>query len=389
MKRAHYAGRDFRRAITIEDLRRIARRQLPNFGYEYVEGGAEDELSLKRNRDVFERIAWLPRTLAGVGAPDLSTEILGETCHLPIIIAPTGFNGLVWPEGDLALAKAAADAGIPFTLSTVSNYPLAKMTAEVPGRVWFQLYPFKDANFVDRLVDIVQDAGVAVMAVTTDVPIFGAREWDLRNWRAPMKLNLPNMLDVLAHPSWLWRVMIPGGGPKFENLKEFLPPGVQSAMVGARFMATQFNTRLGWEDMERIRGRWKGKLVVKGILCVEDAKRAADVGVDGIVLTNHGGRQLDSCVSGVELLPAVSAEVGNRLTVLVDGGFRRGSDVLKAIALGARGVMVGRPVLYGLAAGGQPGVAHALQILRTEMERVMMLLGCRSLADLGRHLIRS
>ena len=389
MKRAHYAGRDFRRAITIEDLRRIARRQLPNFGYEYVEGGAEDELSLKRNRDVFERIAWLPRTLAGVGAPDLSTEILGETCHLPIIIAPTGFNGLIWPEGDLALAKAAADAGIPFTLSTVSNYPLAKMTAEVPGRVWFQLYPFKDANFVDRLVDIVQDAGVAVMAVTTDVPIFGAREWDLRNWRAPMKLNLPNMLDVLAHPSWLWRVMIPGGGPKFENLKEFLPPGVQSAMVGARFMATQFNTRLGWEDMERIRGRWKGKLVVKGILCVEDAKRAADVGVDGIVLTNHGGRQLDSCVSGVELLPAVSAEVGNRLTVLVDGGFRRGSDVLKAIALGARGVMVGRPVLYGLAAGGQPGVAHALQILRTEMERVMMLLGCRSLADLGRHLIRS
>jgi (S)-mandelate dehydrogenase len=155
------------------------------------------------------------------------------------------------------------------------------------------------------------------------VPIFGAREWDLRNWRAPMKLNLPNVLDVLAHPGWLWRVMIPGGGPRFENLKEFLPPGVQSAMVGARFMATQFNTRLSWDDMERIRGRWKGKLVVKGILCVEDAKRAADVGADGIVLTNHGGRQLDSCVSGVELVPAVSAEVGSRLTVLVDGGSAR------------------------------------------------------------------
>jgi (S)-mandelate dehydrogenase len=201
-----------------------------------------------------------------------------------------------------------------------------------------------------------------------------------------MKLNLPNMLDVLAHPGWLWRVMIPGGGPRFENLKEFLPPGVQSAMVGARFMATQFNTRLSWDDMERIRGRWKGKLVVKGILCVEDAKRAADVGADGIVLTNHGGRQLDSCVSGVELVPAVSQ---SRPAAPCRRQRFPPAPRIKAIALGAHGVMVGRPVLYGLAAGGQPGVAHALQILRTEMERVMMLLGCRSLADLGRHLIRS
>jgi len=389
MRRAYYLGRDFRRAINVEELRRIARRRLPHFSFEYLEGGAEDELALKRNRTVFERIAWLPRTLAGVGTPDLSTEILGEACHLPLIIAPTGFNGMLWPQGDLALARAAADAGIPFTLSTVSNYPLASMTAEVPDRVWFQLYPFKDPNAVDLLIDRAQQAGCRTLVVTTDVPVLGAREWDQRNYRAPMKLSLLSMLDVLAHPGWLRRVMIPNGAPQFENLRELLPPGAQSALAGVRFMGTQINARLSWEDMERIRRRWPGKMVLKGILCVEDSQRAVDVGADGIVLSNHGGRQLDSSVSGVELLPSVTAEFGSRLAILVDGGFCRGSDVLKAIALGAHGVMIGRATLYGLAAGGQPGVAHALGLLRTEMERTLTLLGCRNLGELGRHLVRS
>jgi (S)-mandelate dehydrogenase len=389
MKRSSYRGRDFRRALTIEDLRAVARRRLPNFTFEYVEGGAEDEVALRRNRDVFERIPWLPRTLAGVGTPDLSTEILGETCHLPLIIAPTGFNGMLWPQGDLALARAASDAGIPFTLSTVSNYSLARMTAELPERIWFQLYPFKDPAAVDHLVGRAEQAGCRTLVVTTDVPVLGAREWDQRNYRAPMQLSLRSKLDVLAHPGWLRRVMFPAGAPEFENLKELLPPGAHSALAGVRFMGTQINARLSWEDMARIRARWKGKLVLKGILCVDDARRAVDMGADGIVLSNHGGRQIDSCVSGVELLPAVSAEVGDRITVLVDGGFRRGSDVLKALALGADGVMIGRPALYGLAAGGQPGVAHALGLLRTEMERTLTLLGCRNLDELGRHLVRA
>ena len=389
MKREHYEGDDFRRAITIEDLRHVARRQLPNFSFEYLEGGAEDEVALKRNRDVFERIAWLPRTLAGVGTPDLSTELLGASCRLPLVIAPTGFNGMLWPQGDRALARASADAGIPFTLSTVSNFPLARLTAEIPERTWFQLYPFKDQSFIDRLVDLASGAGVSTLVVTTDVPVLGAREWDQRNYRAPMKLDVANLLDVLAHPGWLRRVMFPRGAPRFENLTEFLPPGADSALAGVRFMGTQLNPRLSWQDMEHIRRRWPGKLVLKGILCVEDAQRSLDVGADGIVLSNHGGRQLDSSVSGVELVPAVSAEFGDRLCVLVDGGFRRGSDVLKAIALGAHGVMIGRAALYGLAAGGEAGVGHALALLRTEMERGMTLLGCRSLAELGRHLIRN
>jgi (S)-mandelate dehydrogenase len=387
--RDHYDGDDFRRAITIEDLRHVARRKLPNFSFEYLEGGAEDEVALRRNRDVFERIAWLPRTLAGVGAPDLSAGILGLSCKLPLVIAPTGFNGMLWPQGDRALARACADAGIPFTLSTVSNFPLAKLTAEFPEHTWFQLYPFKDQSFIDRLVDLASAAGVRTLVVTTDVPVLGAREWDQRNYRAPMKLDLANLRDVLAHPGWLRRVMFPRGAPRFENLREFLPPGADSALAGVRFMGTQLNPRLGWQDMEHIRRRWPGKLVLKGILCVEDAQRSVDVGADGIVLSNHGGRQLDSCVSGVELLAEVSVGFGDRLCVLVDGGFRRGSDVLKAIALGAHGVMIGRAALYGLAAGGEAGVGHALALLRTEMERAMTLLGCRSLAELGPQLIRN
>jgi (S)-mandelate dehydrogenase len=389
MKRTRYAGRDFRRAITIDDLRLVARRRVPNFNFEYIEGGAEDEVTLRRNRDVFERIAWLPRALVGAGPADLGIEIFGRRLNLPIVIAPTGFNGLCWKQGDIALARAAAAAGIPFTLSTASNCAIGRLAAAVPCNLWYQLYAYKDQQVVDRLIDRVGEAGCEVLVITADAPVLGAREWDQRNYSAPMKLSLANKLDVLRHPGWLARIMFPSGAPTFENLTEFLPPGKYSALIGAKYSFSQINSRLSWHDVERIRGRWPGKLVVKGLLCVEDARRSVEAGVDGIVLSNHGGRQLDSCVSGVELLPAVSSEFGDRLTVLVDGGFRRGADVLKAMALGAHGVMIGRSTLYGLAAGGEAGVSHAIGILRTEMERAMLLLGCGSIQDLGRHLIRS
>jgi (S)-mandelate dehydrogenase len=389
VRREHYTGRDFRRAITIEDLRRIARRRLPNFNFEYVEGGAEDEVTLRRNREVFERITWLPRALVGAGPADLGTEFFGRAANLPIIIAPTGFNGLLWKQGDIALASAAAAAGLPFTLSTASNCSITRLAAAVQGSHWYQLYAYKDQSIVDRLIDRVGAAGCEVLVVTADAPVLGAREWDQRNYRAPMQLSLASKLDVLRHPGWLAQIMFPSGAPTFENLAEFLPPGKYSALIGAKYSFSQINSRLSWRDIERIRARWPGKLVVKGLLCVEDARRSVEAGVDGIVLSNHGGRQLDSCVSGVELLPAVASELGDRITVLVDGGFRRGSDVLKAVALGAHGVMIGRSALYGLAAGGEAGVGHAIGILRTEMERAMLLLGCGSIADLGRHLIRS
>ncbi len=389
MKRGHYTGRDFRRAITIEDLRRIARRRLPNFSYEYVEGGAEDEATLRRNRDVFSRVAWLPRALVGAGPADIGTEVFGRQINMPIVIAPTGFNGLLWPQGDIALARAAAAAGIPFTLSTASNCAVGRLAAAVQGNQWYQLYAYKDQSVVDRLIDRVAEAGCEVLVITADAPVLGAREWDQRNYSLPMKLSLANKLDVLRHPRWLAQVMLPSGAPTFENLVEFLPPGQYSALVGAKYSFSQINSRLSWHDVERIRRRWSGKLVVKGLLCVDDARRSVEVGADGIVLSNHGGRQLDGAVSGVELLPAVAAEVGAQLTVMVDGGFRRGGDVLKAIALGADAVMVGRATLYGLAAGGEAGASHALGVLRAEMDRAMLLLGCASISDLGRHLIHS
>ena len=389
MKRGHYTGRDFRRAITIEDLRRMARRRLPNFSFEYVEGGAEDESTLRRNRDVFERIAWLPRALVGAGPADLGTEIFGRPSNMPLVIAPTGFNGLLWPQGDIALAKAAAAAGVPFTLSTASNCAVGRLAAAVQGNLWYQLYAYKDQSVVDRLIDRVAEAGCEVLVITADAPVLGSREWDQRNYSSPMKLSLASKLDVLCHPRWLSQVMLPSGAPSFENLVEFLPPGQYSALVGAKYSFSQINSRLSWHDVERIRRRWSGKLVVKGLLCVADAQRSVEAGVDGIVLSNHGGRQLDGAVSGVELLPAVAAEVGDRLTLLVDGGFRRGGDVLKAIALGAHAVMIGRATLYGLAAGGEAGASHALNLLRAEMDRAMLLLGCGSVSELGRHLIHS
>ena len=389
MTRHYYSGADFRRALSIEELRRVAQNRLPRFEMEYLEGGAEDEVSLKRNRSIFERITWLPRMLVGTGLPDLSREVLGDALQLPLIIAPTGFNGMVWPQGDLALARAADAAGIAFTLSTVSNYDVFALNPQLQRPAWFQLYPLKDQKTSDRLIERAQAAGCDKLVVTVDVPALGAREWDQRNYSRPLKLSPSSMLDVLLHPRWLWQVMLPQGAPEFANLTEFLPEGARSALQGVRFMGTQINPQLSWADIERMRSRWQGKLVLKGILCVEDAKRSVELGADGIVLSNHGGRQLDSCATGIELVGQCAAEVGDRLSIIVDGGFRRGSDVLKAVALGADAVMLGRSALYGLAAGGEPGVAHALSLLRVEMERAMTLLGCHSLDELGPHLIKT
>lgn len=389
MTRRYYAGRDFRRASTIEELRRIAQRRLPLFELEYLEGGAEDEVALRRNRSIFDRITWTPRMLVGAGLPDLSREVLGDALQLPLIIAPTGFNGMIWPQGDIALARAAEAAGAAFTLSTVGNASVAEVNGELTRPAWFQLYPVKDAKVSDRLIDVAQEGGCDKLVVTVDVPTLGAREWDQRNYSKPMKLSATSLLDVLAHPRWLWQVMIPHGAPRFASLREFLPSGADSALQGVRFMGTQINPMLNWADIERMRTRWRGKLLVKGLLHVDDAKRAVDVGCDGVVLGNHGGRQLDSCVTGIEIVGEVADAVGDKLTVIVDGGFRRGSDVLKALALGADAVMIGRAALYGLAAGGEPGVAHALNLLRNEMQRALTLLGCHNLDELGPHLIRS
>ncbi len=388
-KRRRFRGSDLRRAINISDLREIARRKVPNFVFEYVEGGAEDEATLKRNRAALEALHFVPQTLVDTSTRHQRIELFGRPSAAPIILAPTGGNGMLSPQGDLALARAAAALGIPFCLSTVSTVRLERVAGEAGGRLWMQLYVMRDKKVAEDIVARAAEAGYEALVFTTDANVFGAREWDVRNYRRPGKPTVRNLIDALRHPRWLFEVLIRDGVPQFENFASFLPPGSASALGGSTVIPKIFGSTLNWEDIGWLRGIWPGKLVVKGVLSVPDAERAAALGCDGIVLTNHGGRQLDYCVSSIDVLPEIVRAVGQRTAIIVDGGFRRGSDVIKALALGAQGVMIGRATLYGLAAGGERGARRALEILTGEIDRTLGQLGCRSVRDLGPQLLRS
>src|SRR4051812_22733081 len=299
MKRRLYRGADYRRAQNIEELRETARRRTPNFSFEYVEGGAEDEVTLRRNRAVFEEIAFLPRTLVDVAERRQDIALFGKTSASPFLIGPTGFNGLLTHRGDVALARAASKAGIPFVLSNASTVALEEVAAEAGGRVWMQLYLYRTREYAAQLVERVARAGLEVLVVTTDSAIFGNREWDKRNYRRPLQLDLRNTIDVALHPRWLFDVMVPHGMPRFKNLGDLLPPGEDSARGAAFALARELDPSLNWDDIQWLRQQWSGKLIVKGILTVEDALLAAECGVDGIVLINHGGRQLDGAISAM------------------------------------------------------------------------------------------
>jgi len=387
LKRNLYSGADFRRALTIAELQAIAQRRVPNFAFEYLEGGAEQEHTLRWNRAALDAIRFVPSTLVDTSARQQRTALFGREVSSPLIVAPTGLNGMLRRNGDTALARAAAAAGIPFTLSTVSNVRLEQLAAQVDGRLWMQLYVFKDRKITEDIVARADKAGYEALVFTTDANVFGLREWDRRNYRAPAKLSLRNLVDVARHPRWVFDVMFPHGAPLFENIVEYLLRVGRTARAGAAAIPPLFAADIVWDDVAWLRKTWPRKLIVKGILNVADAQRAADLGCDGIVVTNHGGRQLDGCVSPIEVLPDIVNAVGNRLAVIVDSGFRRGTDVVKAIALGAHAVMIGRAALYGLAAGGEAGAAHALSILNKEIDRVLGQLGCRSLADVGPQLL--
>ncbi len=388
-RRRPFRGTDLARAINISDLREIARRKVPNFVFEYLEGGAEDEATLRHNRAALEALRFVPHTLVDTSARHQRIELFGRESPAPLIIAPTGGNGMASPQGDLALARAAASLGIPFCLSTVSTVRLERVAREAGGRLWMQLYVMRDRKVAEDIVARAAAAGYEALVFTTDANVFGAREWDVRNYRRPGKPTFRNLLSALRHPRWLFEVLIRHGVPQFENFAEFLPPGAASALGGSTVIPKIFEPSLTWDDIGWLRGIWRGKLLVKGVLSVADAERATELGCDGIVLTNHGGRQLDYCVSSVDVLPEIARAVGHRTTIVVDGGFRRGSDVIKALALGARGVMIARATLYGLVAAGEPGARRALQILTNEIDRTLGQLGCRSVADLGPHLLRA
>jgi (S)-mandelate dehydrogenase len=388
MKRRLYQGTDYRRAHSIDELREVARRRVPNFCFEYVEGGSDDEVTLKRNRSVFEEIGFVPRTLVDVSARSQAVDLFGKPSAAPFMIGPTGFSGLLTRDGDLALARAAASAGIPYILSNASTMRLEEVVQRAGGRIWMQLYLYRTRDYAARLVDRMKAIGIEALVVTTDSAIFGNREWDRRNYARPLKLDLRNTIDVMLHPRWIFDVLVPHGVPRFANLGDMLPPGQDSVQGAASAIAKELDPSLNWADIRWLRDLWPGKLIVKGVMCVEDAVTAAKSGADGIVLSNHGGRQLDGAISSMEILPEVAAAVGSQLTVMLDGGFRRGSDIVKARALGADAVLLGRATTYGLAAGGEAGVAHAINLLKIEVDRVVGLLGCSDLSQLDTSYIR-
>lgn len=390
VKRRLYTGRDVRRAQSIEELRAMARRRVPNFCFEYLEGGSEDEVTLRRNRDVFSTIAFLPRTLVDVSVRNQRRRVLGEEIDAPFLIGPTGFSGLLSREGDVSMARAAASAGIPFVLTNVSTTSLEEVVRRTGARVWMQVYLYRTREFVAKMARRAQDAGIGTLVLTTDSAIYGKREWDARNFSDPLRLNWRNKIDVMQHPRWMIDILFPRGFPHFSNLGDLLPTGQTSVRGAAASMIGQsLDPSLSWRDVEWLRGIWPGKLVLKGIMSAQDAARAVSAGADGVVLSNHGGRQLDGALSTMDVLAEVVAEVKGRLAVMLDGGFRRGADIVKAVALGADAVLLGRATSYGLAAGGQAGVEQAIDILRGEIDRVLGLLGCSDVSQVDRSYLRA
>jgi (S)-mandelate dehydrogenase len=387
-RRRPFRDTSLSRALNIGHLREIASRSVPNFVFEYVEGGSEDEATLRCNRSAFESYRFVPHTLVDTTARHHRTQLFGSEIKAPLVIAPTGMNGILRKDGDLHLARAAAAAGIPFCLSTVSTVKLERIASEAGGRLWMQLYVMKNRKVAENIVSRAHAAGYEALVFTTDANVFGYREWDRRNYLRPGRPTFRNALDMFRHPRWLRDVLLSSGIPRFVNFAEFLPPGGASAIGGSTIIPTLFSPNITWDDIAWLRGMWDRKLLIKGVLSVADAERAASLGCDGVILTNHGGRQLDSCVAPFEMVPEIVAAVGDRMTIIADSGFRRGSDVVKAVALGADAVMIGRATLYGLAAGGEPGVRRALEILIGEIDRVLGQLGIRSLDELGPHLLR-
>jgi isopentenyl diphosphate isomerase/L-lactate dehydrogenase-like FMN-dependent dehydrogenase len=370
------------RCYNVADLRERARRRLPHGIWEYLERGVEDEAGMARNRAAFERVTFRPRVLRGVHRIDTEALIFGGRAALPLALAPTGAAGLLWFEGDLALARAAAAADVPFTISSASTMDLDQI-ATAGGRLWFQLYLWEDRSLSHAVVARAHDFGCEALFVTLDMPVPPNREYILRNgFGTPFRLNARNTFDVLRHPRWLAAVMgryaLNGGIPSQANLPDRLRAKVtRGAPPGALFKQDD----LDWDGVKDLRDRWPGKFILKGILHPEDAEYALALGADGIVVSNHGGRALDSSIATLEAMPDIVRAVGGRMTILLDSGIRRGSDLVKAMALGADAVLVGRAPLYGLAAAGQAGVARTIELLRTETSRTMAMLGVRTMAE--------
>jgi L-lactate dehydrogenase (cytochrome) len=370
----------------VEDLRQLAKRKVPKAIFEYIDHGSYDQLTLKANRDELNAVRFRQRVLIDADNRSLATTMLGEKVAMPVAIAPTGLTGLMHGDGEMLAAKAAEAAGIRFTLSTMSICSIEDIRSVTKAPFWFQLYVFKDRGFSEEVIQRAKDAGCSALFVTVDLPLRGQRHCDIKNGlQVPPRLTAANALNIAMKPRWLASVLM-GKRKSFGNVDHYLKNkgGIWAA---GRWGGDNFDRSLSWDDINWIRKLWPGKLVLKGILDVEDAKRAADIGAEGIVVSNHGGRQLDGAPGTAAVLPRIADAVRDRIEVLFDGGVRSGQDVLKALALGAHGCLIGRAYLYGLAAMGEAGVAKALSLIAEELKVGMSLTGVREIGEISRDIL--
>ena len=368
--------------VNLDDLRVLAKKRLPKVVYDFIEGGVDDEDGLDRNEDAFRRRALAPRYLVDITSLDQSTTLFGRTYSSAYGIAPTGgISNYRW-GGDLMLARAARDANIPFIMSGAATASMEDLAAIAPDHGWYQIYTAKDRSIAEDQIKRVADLGLHALVVTVDVPVSSNRERNRRNgFGRPLRLSLANKLDALRRPAWFKDYMLHGIA-MLDNWRAYAPAGASASDVGSYF-STQLPTSVTWKDIENFRKLWHGPLILKGIMRTDDALRAVDAGVDGLIVSNHGARQLDRAVSALDVLPRLDAAVGDKITLMMDGGVRRGADVVIALASGAKFVFMGRPTLYGAIVGGDAGAAKAVGIVRDEMNKVMAQIGCPILSEIG------
>jgi L-lactate dehydrogenase (cytochrome) len=376
--------------VNIGDLRKVAKRRVPRAVFGYIDGGAEDERTMHANMADFARYTFRPRMLVDVAKRDVSTTVLGQKLPTPLILAPTRLCGMAAPRGEVLAARAAINKGALFTLSSMSSVSMEDVMAEAPGPKWFQLYVWRDRELTRSLIERAREAGYGALVVTVDVQVIGQRERDLRTGATvPPKITLANVLDAIPKLPWFAEYARKQPKITFANVAGTAGELGDRVMGIGAFVANAFDPSVTWDDIDWFRSIWRGPMLIKGIMSAEDARIAVDQhGIEGVIVSNHGGRQLDSLPSAVAVLPEVVDAVGDRADVIIDGGIRRGTDIIKSIALGAKAVMVGRPYVYGLGAGGQAGCEMAIEILLKELDRNLGLLGCPNLAELDRSFLR-